>query len=180
MLGRAYRLPAHFGRRLTNRTLPADLSGKDGWPTALQGMSSTGAALWLAARVIGYELVTPLAEELAFRGYVTRRLIATDINRVPMGTFRWLVSGVIAALRRLPRAALAPRERSRGWYSRARSTGVGQLRMRYWPMPRTMGPSRATCSSRGTGRCGRDFGGECAERIVWGRIPGDRGVARGQ
>jgi exosortase E/protease (VPEID-CTERM system) len=78
--------------------LPAGLSGKDGWPVALQGMSSAGAALWLAVRVIGYVLVTPLAEELAFRGYVTRRLISAEIDRVSMGTFRWpsfLVSSLL-------------------------------------------------------------------------------------
>lgn len=69
--------------------LPGDLTSKDGWPAALQEMSSTGALLWLAVRVIGYVVVTPLAEELAFRGYVTRRLISADINRVPVGTFRW-------------------------------------------------------------------------------------------
>jgi exosortase E/protease (VPEID-CTERM system) len=70
--------------------LPADLTGKDGWPAALQGMSAAGAVLWLAVRVIGYVLVTPLAEELAFRGYVMRRLIGADIDRVPLGAFRWL------------------------------------------------------------------------------------------
>ena len=35
-----------------------------------------GGALWRSLRVIGYVLVTPLVEELAFRGYVARRLIA--------------------------------------------------------------------------------------------------------
>ncbi len=78
--------------------LPADVAGKDGWPAALEDMSSAGAALWLAVRVVGYVLVTPLAEELAFRGYVTRRLISADIDRVPMGAFRWpsfLVSSLL-------------------------------------------------------------------------------------
>jgi exosortase E/protease (VPEID-CTERM system) len=78
--------------------LPSELSGKDAWPAALQGMSSAGAALWLATRVIGYVLVTPLAEELAFRGYVTRRLISADIESVPVGAFRWpsfLVSSLL-------------------------------------------------------------------------------------
>jgi exosortase E/protease (VPEID-CTERM system) len=69
--------------------LPADVAAKDGWPTALQGMSSAGAALWLGLRVIGYVLVAPLAEELAFRGYAARRLIGSDIDRVPVGAFSW-------------------------------------------------------------------------------------------
>ena len=69
--------------------LPADVAGKDGWPAALQGMSAAGATLWLTLRLIGYVLVTPLAEELAFRGYITRRLIGADVDRVPVGAFSW-------------------------------------------------------------------------------------------
>jgi exosortase E/protease (VPEID-CTERM system) len=46
--------------------------------------------LWLAARVIGFVLVTPLAEEIAFRGYLMRRLIAADFEAVPPGRFTWL------------------------------------------------------------------------------------------
>lgn len=78
--------------------LPGDLTSKNAWPAALQGMSSAGAMVWLAVRVAGYVLVTPLAEELAFRGYVTRRLISADIDRVSVGTFRWpsfLVSSLL-------------------------------------------------------------------------------------
>ena len=70
--------------------LPTDLPTKDHWPAALQGMSSAGATLWLTARVVGYVLVTPLAEELAFRGYVMRRLISPEVDRVPLGAFTWL------------------------------------------------------------------------------------------
>jgi exosortase E/protease (VPEID-CTERM system) len=54
-----------------------------GWPTAV-------AALWLAVWVVGFVVVTPLAEELAFRGYLMRRLISADFQRVPPGRFTWL------------------------------------------------------------------------------------------
>ena len=40
----------------------------------------------------------PLAEELAFRGYLTRRLIAAEFRDVPPGQFGWsslLVSSVL-------------------------------------------------------------------------------------
>ena len=47
------------------------------------------AALWLAARVVGSVVTVPLAEELAFRGYLTRRLIATDFSAVAPGRFTW-------------------------------------------------------------------------------------------
>jgi len=68
--------------------LPAGLLGKEGWPAALQ--SSSWGAAWLVFRVVGYLAVVPLAEELAFRGYATRRLIGADIDRVPVGAFSWL------------------------------------------------------------------------------------------
>ena len=68
--------------------LPGDLTGREAWPAALQ--SSSWGTAWLVWRVIGYVAVAPLAEELAFRGYATRRLIRADIDRVPVGAFSWL------------------------------------------------------------------------------------------
>ena len=58
----------------------------------------TGAALvWLGFRVVGSVVVVPLVEEWAFRGYLTRRLIATDFESVPLGRFTWL-SFVLSSL----------------------------------------------------------------------------------
>jgi len=54
-----------------------------GWPAWLAG-------LWLTAWIIGFVVVTPLAEEIAFRGYVMRRLISVDFESVPPGRFTWL------------------------------------------------------------------------------------------
>ena len=45
---------------------------------------------WLVFRVIGSVVTVPLAEELAFRGYLTRRLIASEFQEVPLGRFTWL------------------------------------------------------------------------------------------
>jgi len=70
--------------------VPPDLSSKSGWPAALNAMTPEISLLWLACRTAGYVLMIPLIEELAFRGYVMRRLIASDIDSVPLGTFRWL------------------------------------------------------------------------------------------
>lgn len=59
------------------------------------------AAIWVAIRVIGFVLVTPLIEELAFRGYLVRRLIAADFEAVPPGRFTWpsfLVSSALFGL----------------------------------------------------------------------------------
>ena len=59
------------------------------------------AALWLIFRVVGSVVTVPLAEELAFRGFLTRQLIAGDFASVPLGRFTWssfLVSSVLFGL----------------------------------------------------------------------------------
>ncbi len=53
------------------------------------GLTEAGLLAWLLARIFGTVLVTPLVEELAFRGYLTRRLMATDFQMVPIGKFSW-------------------------------------------------------------------------------------------
>ena len=52
---------------------------------------------WVALRVIGSVAVVPLAEELAFRGYLARRLIAADFESVPMGRFAWSATLISSA-----------------------------------------------------------------------------------
>jgi exosortase E/protease (VPEID-CTERM system) len=45
---------------------------------------------WLVFRVLGSVVTVPLAEELAFRGYLPRRLQARDFQAVPISRFRWI------------------------------------------------------------------------------------------
>ena len=45
------------------------------------------ALAWLAARTVGSVITVPIAEELAFRGYLIRRLVAADFWKVPPGHF---------------------------------------------------------------------------------------------
>jgi CAAX prenyl protease-like protein len=64
----------------------------------LGALSRGEAGVWLTFRVIGAVITAPLAEELAFRGYLTRRLIKADFRDVPPGQFRpssFLVSSVL-------------------------------------------------------------------------------------
>jgi CAAX prenyl protease-like protein len=56
----------------------------------LGSMSAIGGAAWLLFRVIGAIVTVPLAEELAFRGYLIRKLVAADFEAVPAGQFTWL------------------------------------------------------------------------------------------
>jgi CAAX prenyl protease-like protein len=48
------------------------------------------AAGWLLLRVVGSVVTAPVAEELAFRGYLPRRLIAADFTTVAPGRFTWV------------------------------------------------------------------------------------------
>jgi CAAX prenyl protease-like protein len=59
-------------------------------PAALRGF-------WIASRIAGAVLIVPIAEELAYRGYLMRRLIKADFESVPFGAIRWpaLVSTAI-------------------------------------------------------------------------------------
>jgi exosortase E/protease (VPEID-CTERM system) len=59
-------------------------------PALLVGVPAGVTAAWFAFRVLGSVVTVPLAEELAFRGYLTRRLIAADFETVPFGRFSWL------------------------------------------------------------------------------------------
>ena len=54
------------------------------------GMGGVLMALWMAARVIGSSLTVPIAEELAFRGFLTRRLISADFDALRPGAFTWI------------------------------------------------------------------------------------------
>jgi len=59
------------------------------------------AGIWLFFRVAGSVITVPVAEELAFRGYLIRKLIARDFENVPLNRFTWfsfLLSPVLFGL----------------------------------------------------------------------------------
>jgi exosortase E/protease (VPEID-CTERM system) len=45
---------------------------------------------WLLFRVVGSVVTVPIAEELAFRGYLLRRLISADFDQLTLVRFTWL------------------------------------------------------------------------------------------
>src|SRR5439155_25289283 len=77
---------------------PSASSGDDAVPAGLASLPRGWAVLWLTFRVVGSVVVVPLAEELAFRGYLMRRLIAADFQEVPLGQFSWFSFLVSSAL----------------------------------------------------------------------------------
>jgi exosortase E/protease (VPEID-CTERM system) len=67
----------------------------------LETLPESWRITWIIFRIAGSVITVPFAEELAFRGYLTRRLIATDVEEVPLGKFTWfsfLISSVLFGL----------------------------------------------------------------------------------
>jgi CAAX prenyl protease-like protein len=46
--------------------------------------------VWVGFRVVGSTLVIPLVEEMAFRGYLLRRLAAADLEGNEASRFTWV------------------------------------------------------------------------------------------
>ena len=59
-------------------------------PAALAAASAPGRLFWLVARVFAAVVTVPLAEELAFRGFLYRRVVSADFEAVPFNRFSWL------------------------------------------------------------------------------------------
>ncbi len=71
------------------------------WPEALRSVPWYWAAAWLFVRTAGFVVAAPLAEELAFRGFLRRWIVRRDFEHVPMGIFTWgsfLASSVLFGL----------------------------------------------------------------------------------
>lgn len=68
----------------------ADGGADAAFSAGLASMSVAGTAAWLSFRIIGAIVLVPIAEELAFRGYLVRKLIADDFEAVPFTQFAWL------------------------------------------------------------------------------------------
>lgn len=64
---------------------------------AAEGWSAGFLGLWLVFRLAGTVIIVPVIEELAFRGYLQRRLVAADFTAVPQGLWHWAAVLVSAA-----------------------------------------------------------------------------------
>lgn len=66
-------------------------------PAALMQASSAARIAWIVMRVAGAVVFVPVAEELAFRGFLMRRLASADFESVGWQSFAWapfLISSV--------------------------------------------------------------------------------------
>ena len=64
---------------------PGDMLASTGPPPAWSEAAPVWAGLWLVFRLAGSVVTVPLAEELAFRGYLTRRLVQHNFQQLPLG-----------------------------------------------------------------------------------------------
>ncbi|HEX4133294.1 MAG TPA: exosortase E/protease, VPEID-CTERM system [Bryobacteraceae bacterium] len=55
----------------------------------LAALSAPARLTWLSFRVVAATITVPIAEELAFRGFLLRRLIAADFEAVDFRRFSW-------------------------------------------------------------------------------------------
>lgn len=63
----------------------------------LSTMAPWAVGAWVVIRLAGAGVVVPLVEELAFRGYLYRRVIAADFSAVPFGT-RHMMALVVSSV----------------------------------------------------------------------------------
>lgn len=66
----------------------------DALPRALMDASPSLRVTWIAFRVLSATVTVPIAEELAFRAFLLRRLISPDFETLPLRTFTWLGLGI--------------------------------------------------------------------------------------
>jgi exosortase E/protease (VPEID-CTERM system) len=65
-------------------------------PNKLASLPTGLRVFWIVSRVVGSVLLVPIAEELAYRGYLMRRLVSADFQSVPFRSVRWLALTVTA------------------------------------------------------------------------------------
>ena len=76
----------------------SDIGAQDlAFASQLGSLSAPTAYAWLAIRVIGAVVTVPIAEELAFRGYLLRKLVDADFARVDFSRFT-LLSFVVSSV----------------------------------------------------------------------------------
>ena len=64
-----------------------------GMPFELEDAPVELRLTWLATRIAGAVLAVPIAEELAFRGFVLRRLMHADFETVSWRAWNWMAVG---------------------------------------------------------------------------------------
>jgi exosortase E/protease (VPEID-CTERM system) len=61
-----------------------------GAPSALMNAPGSARVAWIVLRIVGAVVTVPLAEEIAFRGFLLRRIASSDFESVSWQSFAWL------------------------------------------------------------------------------------------
>jgi exosortase E/protease (VPEID-CTERM system) len=64
-------------------------AGSAGFIAGLRQLSPPQSVLWLMFRAFGAVVTVPIAEELAFRGYLIRKFVSSDFETVSAREFTW-------------------------------------------------------------------------------------------
>lgn len=73
-------------------------TNNDAMPLALANSPESARVGWIFVRVLSAIVTVPAAEELAFRGFLVRRLISTDFESVPLNKFTWFSVAISSLL----------------------------------------------------------------------------------
>jgi exosortase E/protease (VPEID-CTERM system) len=66
----------------------------DAMPEALTGTTPAIRTTWIVFRILAAVITVPIAEELAFRGFLIRRFLSADIEALRPQSFTWLGLGI--------------------------------------------------------------------------------------
>jgi CAAX prenyl protease-like protein len=69
-----------------------------GMPSELAAMHPAARGLWIGSRLVGSVVTVPIAEELAYRGYLLRRISESDFEAVSFQSVRWPALCVTAVI----------------------------------------------------------------------------------
>ena len=75
-------------------------------PEKLTSLPAALRGFWIVSRILGSVLIVPIAEELAYRGYLMRRLINADFESVSFRSVRWPALTITAIVFGLAHGAL--------------------------------------------------------------------------
>ena len=75
-------------------------------PAKLAALPPSLRGIWIVSRLAGGILIVPIAEELAYRGYLMRRLISAEFEAVPYASVRWPALAATAVVFGLAHGAL--------------------------------------------------------------------------
>jgi exosortase E/protease (VPEID-CTERM system) len=84
-------------------------------PEPLSALSPMLRSGWIASRALTAIAIVPIAEELAYRGYLMRRLISADFESISFSAVRWPVLALTSAVFGMTHGAMWAAGIAAGW-----------------------------------------------------------------